>query len=148
MRKFFYGIALCAVSLMFTACEEEKSIAQEMIGLYSYTEYGTISLAGETTDFAEEGTFTISLSGESNLVFTGDFNGTGYVYTYGKKVYIDDQEYSYEMNGIYYHFKDTFSDVEWYGNSISAKRTSAITAIYNNITYTGLLTSQIFAEKQ
>ena len=148
MKKFFYVITLCAITLLFAACEEEKNIAQEMTGRYSYTEYGTISLAGETSEFEDEGTFTISLSGESNLVFTGDFNGTGYVYTYGNKVYIDDQEYSYEANGIYYHFKDSFSDVEWFGNSISAKRTSAITAIYNNVTYTGLITSQIFAEKQ
>lgn len=147
MKKYLSLLLLCA-AVFLSSCEKTDP-AEEVAGLYSYHETGSLNIGGQTLPWEMDGTFAVSKSGASHIVFTGDFEGDGYVnqdYT----INIVSDESNFTLEGITYRFENTYTNALYTnGDSHLSWRTYAlVTATYQGQVLYGTLETYTSAKKK
>lgn len=144
MKKLYFLLLLCAA--IFTSCQSDP--VEDMVGTYTYTESGIYTIAGQSKQMNNTGTFTVRRGSGNEIKFTGDFIATGYLLTDGNLLINPDTD-DFTSDGIVYHFDNVYSEGKYFViGSMSWKQTTAITAKYNGQTLKGEMQLYVSARKR
>lgn len=136
MKKLFYLMLLCA-AVFLSSCRNHFDI-NDVVGTYTFVETGYLSIAGQTEEYSDKGTFTVSKSSGNRIVFKGDFTGNGTVLLDSNKLYIDSDTNDFtSSDGIRWHFSHTYTNGYAFLNRLSWETIADVTASYNGNKFTG-----------
>lgn len=145
MKKYFSLLLLCAAALL-SSCESHD-YAEDIAGYYSYEEKGTLSIGGQQLPYEISGNFAVSRKAHNQIVFTGDFIGEGFIGPDGSRFSICDDTSDFTIEGMHYHFDNTYSSCFFSDKRLSWITTAAVTVVYNGQTLTGVLKTSTIAKR-
>lgn len=145
MKKYLSLLLLCAAALL-SSCEKHD-YAEDLVGYYSFEESGTLSIGGQQLPYEDSGKFAVSRKAHNQIIFTGDFMGEGFIGPDGSKFSIYDDTSDFTVEGIRYHFDNTYTNCYFSDKRLSWTTTAAVTAVYNGQTLTGVLKTSTVAKR-
>lgn len=127
---------LLLVAAVLTSCKKDD--VGDLTGTYSFTEQGTLSLAGQSQNISGSGTFIVHRTSNTSIRLTGDVEAYGFGSTGGGSFSLaDDQQDIKGNNGMVMHFQNSYSNEKYDGRSMSWKTNSVVTTTYGGVTIYG-----------
>lgn len=147
MKKLFYLLLLGAV-VNLTSCESKSNPIDDVVGAYTYTESGVLSMGGNAQEVENSGTFVVHRVSDTMIRFSGDFIGTGHIKKDGS-LYIEDDTDDFTRDGITYHLDNSYYNGSYTTHgTMRWEQRSEITAKYKSQTLSGTTHTYITAQKK